>query len=358
MKRIVVAESSPTIKNVADNLLRQNGYNVVCTSDGLQAWEVVKSEKPDLVLAGLNLSGMSGLDLCRQIAGDSATGGIPVVVMVGSRDNASEDKLIKAGIRGKLKKPFSPRDLLTVVNKMIGAGDPEVPAPRREGMAREKKQQSQVLSATRPLDESQNKVYNLDWADLSHSGPRNVELQDDGTEIGAPENDDEILIDHNQFDLESLNARNDEQPAPENPDSADEDYDWFVGEMKKEGVGEKGREEKKDQQEPKGKVSDDKRNETRPASAADGGELKFEDFGPARAEKTSPDIKEDNRKSVPDNPPKTDPQPEPAGLTEDALSSIADKVVENLGAAIAANINRRMIIDAIKSVMKQRTEDL
>ena len=123
MKKIVVAESSPTIKSVADTLLRQNGYNVVCTSDGLQAWEVISSGNPDLVLTGLNLSGMSGLELCRQMAGDGLSGGIPVVVMIGGRDKVSEEELLASGIKAKLKKPFSPRDLLNIVTKLIGKGE-------------------------------------------------------------------------------------------------------------------------------------------------------------------------------------------------------------------------------------------
>ncbi len=67
MKKIIVADASPTIKSVADSLLRQHGYNVICTSDGLQAWEVIQAERPDLVLAGLNLSGISGLELSSHV---------------------------------------------------------------------------------------------------------------------------------------------------------------------------------------------------------------------------------------------------------------------------------------------------
>jgi CheY-like chemotaxis protein len=57
------------------------------------------------------------------MAGDGLTGGIPVVVLVGNKDNVSSDELKSSGVKGKLQKPFSPRDLLTVVTKLIGKGE-------------------------------------------------------------------------------------------------------------------------------------------------------------------------------------------------------------------------------------------
>lgn len=362
MKRIVVAESSPTIKNVADNLLRQSGYDVVCTSDGLQALEVIKSEKPDLVMVGLNLSGITGLELCRQMAGDSAVGGIPIVVMVGSKDNVHADDLISSGVRGKLQKPFSPRDLLTVVKKLIGDGEQENQKPGRNQNPKDTKYKARVLSTTRHLDGSPKEVYNLDWTSLNSPGKGQVEIVPDDTGLPMPEEDDEISIDQNQFDLESLNAENEEQ-APAKKESSDEDYDWFIGEMKKEGEGQKDVDSQKDiesqkkQNEPKAKTKAPAEKEILPDSdpESDSEELKFEDFGPPNAKDAQAQKARKNNVPAPTKTAQKKPAPAPAApkLTDADISSIADQVAKNLASTIAASIDRQMILDAIKSITKQ-----
>ena len=75
------------------------------------------------------------MELCSQMSGDHLAGGIPVVLLIGAKDNFAEEELISSGARGRLKKPFSPRDLLEIISKLIGPSDgesPEVPAVREQ----------------------------------------------------------------------------------------------------------------------------------------------------------------------------------------------------------------------------------
>lgn len=348
MKKIVVAESSPTIKSVADNLLRQNGYEVVCTSDGLQAWEVINSERPDLVLTGLNISGITGLELCRQISGDNNVGGIPVVIMVGAKDNVDEDAIRSAGARGKLKKPFSPRDVLIIVKKLIGegsvAGQPEQAAGTH---SRSTSYNAQVLSTTKHLENSENEVYNLDWTDLNDTGAKNPKTASNVRD-SATADDQEIEIIEDQFDLASLNKMDEERPEPAARASDDEDYDWFIGEMKKDVSSDTG------SIKTGSKASGDKNAAPeRPAaqsgkSAAPRSEIQSDNatiFEPG-AENAAETVSTANAKNA---SARTDGQ----HISDEEISKIADKVTQNLASAIAANIDSQKIIEAIKSVIKQ-----
>jgi len=343
-----VAESSPTIKSVSDNLLRQNGYNVICTSDGLQAWEVINSDKPDLVLTGLNLSGISGLELCRQISGDNLVGGIPVVVMVGSKDDVSEDELISTGARGRLKKPFSPRDLLTIVKKLIGEGETiDQAAPVSGDTSRTTSYEAKVLSTTRHLENTKGEVYNLDWTDLNDTGSREFDIsQNEGGIIGSPD-DQEIAIIEDQFDLASLNAAKEENRESNVRSSNDEDYDWFIGEMQKDTS--KG----PDTSHPEKKTPDGEESSADINLSSDNSDLKFDDFGSSNSKIFDSDKTPIEKHSSPKQPETARADKSRQGFTDDEISKIADKVAQNLAAALAANIDRQKILDAINSVIKQ-----
>ncbi len=348
MKKVVVAESSPTIRSVADNLLRQNGYNVVCTSDGLQAWEVINSDKPDLVLTGLNLSGISGLELCRQISGDGQVGGIPVVVMVGAKDIISEDELISTGARGRLKKPFSPRDMLIIVKKLIGEGEAiEKAAPISGDTSRTTNYEARVLSTTRHLENTKNEIYNLDWTDLKDTGSQKLPVSEDDVGYGSAADNLEITISEDQFDLESLNAANEENPELKIKSSDDEDYDWFVGEMKKDTS------TNSDTPQPEKKIPGDNTAEEESDLSPDDKKLNFDDFGSSNTKIFNSDKKQIEKKISPEKTEPPGADAERRGLSDDDLSKIADKVTQNLAGAIAANIDRQKIIEAIKSVIKK-----
>ena len=349
MKKIVVAESSPTIKSVADNLLKQNGYETVCTSDGLQAWEVINSDRPDLVLAGLNISGINGIELCKQMSADRILGGIPVVIMVGAKDNFAEDDIKAAGARGKLKKPFSPRDILLIVKKLIGEGnianqDPSVAAAK----SRSTKYKAEVISTTKHLEQSGNEVYNLDWNDLNDTGTQAPQNSASNRSGSADVDDQEIEIVHDQFDLASLNDIEDKKETKySHPESKDEDYDWFIGEMKKDSSNTTGAI----------KIGADKQNQETPAAQTP----------PLPAEKpvTKEDIESDNAvlfttdekkpedKIASVKPDLTGPAEGNGQISEDDISKIADKVTQNLASAIVASIDNQKIIEAIRAVIKK-----
>ncbi len=192
-KKILIAEASSTIKSVADSLLRQHGYDVVCTSDGLQAWEVIQAERPELALIGLNLSGVPGLELCKQMSGDQIARGIPSLLIIGAGDNLSKEELIKSGARGYLKKPFSPKDLLEAVTRLVGPGK-ESEAQQVNGGHNTTKTtyKAEVYSTTGNIKNDSDQIHNINWSDINETSdvpqPRKV------ASVNASSDEHELLI--------------------------------------------------------------------------------------------------------------------------------------------------------------------
>jgi CheY-like chemotaxis protein len=357
MKKVVVAEASPTIKSVADSLLRQNGYDVVCTSDGLQAWEIVSGEGPDLVLIGQGLSGISGLDLCRKISNDSLTGGIPVIVMIGAKDAVTEEQVIASGARGKLRKPFSPKDLLDAVARLTGQVSART-SKISEPIDIQKAKITTQVSSSQPLHDNKES-YNLEWLDLKDAEPNGIIPKVASFDIASE--DAGLVISDDQYGLSSPEFEPEPEYAPPVNPKKDEDYEWFLGEIKKEM---EGKSKANHQAEPEVSVSTvpPKLTPKKPAEA-----LKFDDIASAKEphrpatayprprENGSPVISPLSKPDINHRPSiQKDTQSTSGGqLTEEQLNMLADRVAARLAAQIVSKIDKNLIMDAIKAVIKQ-----
>jgi CheY-like chemotaxis protein len=331
MKKVVVAEASPTIKSVADSLLRQNGYDVVCTSDGLQAWEVVLSEKPDLVLTGLGLSGISGLELCRQISSDRVAGGIPVVLMLGAKDPVKDEEIVNCGARGKLRKPFSPKDLLSLVNKLLG----EISESQMPVATPEKTKFVTQISSTQHLHKKPEN-FNLEWLDLSDTTPVKHGAKMASFDLSV--DDQNLIIDDDQYGLANPQPAEEEAPS-QKPD--DEDYEWFVGEIKKEIENKPGQNKM-----PKPHQLDTSH-----------GEIKFDDIRPAEADDknavvTGVDSVSDSSAVTRLKIPSTIKTGQGVrNISDEEIALIADRIAMKLAIQIASRIDKNQIIDAVRTVL-------
>jgi response regulator RpfG family c-di-GMP phosphodiesterase len=85
--------------------------------------EVIRSRRPDAIVLDIRMPGMSGLDLCRRLKGDPNTASIAVVLLTGSEGGAQAG-VEEAGADALMRKPFSPLELLAVVERLAGALHP------------------------------------------------------------------------------------------------------------------------------------------------------------------------------------------------------------------------------------------
>jgi CheY-like chemotaxis protein len=357
MKKVVVAEASPTIKSVADSLLRQIGFDVVCTSDGLQAWEVISAERPDLVLVGQGLSGLSGLELCRQIASDRLTGGIPVVLMIGAKDAITEEQILASGARGKLRKPFSPKDLLDVAERLAGQGPvlaPKIPVVKAQP---ETKYNSQVSSTQHLHDKKE--PYNLGWLDLSESNPTSSISKVVSFDLGA--DDQSLIIDDDQYGLANPQPPPVEETVQPQPNQVekDEDYEWFLGEFKKEMEGKAKLENQIEPNPARSSASSLSANSTPE-------KIKFDDIISADEpynSVTNPKIRDASlpvsqnssiKPKVGDSAAKIESESpgQARKLSEEEIAMLADRIALRLAAHLASKLDKNLIIEAIKAAFK------
>jgi len=87
--------------------------------DARAAQRAVAISPPDVVVLDVRMPGMSGLDFCRRLKSDPVTDGISVVMLSGSEGGTAE-AAEQAGADAALRKPFSPLELISVVERLAG----------------------------------------------------------------------------------------------------------------------------------------------------------------------------------------------------------------------------------------------
>src|SRR5690349_3294999 len=119
-KKILVADDESHILNVVSLKLRNAGFTVVTARDGQEALELAQQEKPDLLITDYHMPQLSGIELCHKLKQDAATSMIPAIMLTARGYSLEPGDTERSGILEMLSKPFSPRQLLSTVEKVLG----------------------------------------------------------------------------------------------------------------------------------------------------------------------------------------------------------------------------------------------
>ena len=120
--------SNKTILNVEDNeynlkivrqLLSRTSYRLIEAVDGEQGVATAHNELPDLILMDIQLPKLSGLEATRRLRADPNTAHIPIIVITSFALSGDSEKAKDAGASAYLAKPYSPRELLQMIRKLV-----------------------------------------------------------------------------------------------------------------------------------------------------------------------------------------------------------------------------------------------
>ena len=121
MKRIMIVDDTPDFLALVAMLLENENYRASMRSTGEGTIQLIKKQKPDLVILDVMLPDIDGIDVLRMLKEDPETKTIPVIVSTAASDRVRQEKqfLEAAGVE-VLEKPFELDDLLHAVQKAIG----------------------------------------------------------------------------------------------------------------------------------------------------------------------------------------------------------------------------------------------
>ena len=119
-KTILVADDESHILSVVSLKLRNAGFRVLTAADGQEALDIALHERPDLLITDYHMPQLSGLELCQRLRQDPATRSMPAIMLTARGYHLEPHDTELSGIRKMMSKPFSPRQLLTTVNEVLG----------------------------------------------------------------------------------------------------------------------------------------------------------------------------------------------------------------------------------------------
>lgn len=128
-KKVLVVDDDPDIRLFSISVLEENGYTPLEATNGEEGMEILKKEKPDLLILDVLMPRKSGIRLFRNIKTDASLKKIPIIIMSGIAEKSflrSQKVLAEFGDEkvpepeAYLEKPVEPEDLAAMIKKVIG----------------------------------------------------------------------------------------------------------------------------------------------------------------------------------------------------------------------------------------------
>jgi DNA-binding response OmpR family regulator len=119
VNKILVVDDEPTIRELAQIILQDEGYHVITAENGVEAIQKVKDEMPDLVLLDMVMPGMSGPEVCRALKAEAKVKFIPIVMFTVLGRDTDMKLAEQSGCSGYFVKPFTPQDLVAEVRSQL-----------------------------------------------------------------------------------------------------------------------------------------------------------------------------------------------------------------------------------------------
>ncbi len=120
LRRILVVEDNDLNLKLFRDLLIAQGYSVIHTRDGVEAFRLARTHKPDLVLMDIQLPEVSGFEVTRWLKDDPGLRDIPVVAVTAFAMAGDEEKAKVAGCAAYVTKPISVKSFLETVATCLG----------------------------------------------------------------------------------------------------------------------------------------------------------------------------------------------------------------------------------------------
>jgi DNA-binding response OmpR family regulator len=111
--RILIVDDEPHIRRILRVTLAAKGYEVMEAESGTDAWTLLRSKKCDLLLLDINMPGITGLELCKNLRSSSDTMDVAVVVMSTGEEHRA--KALHVGADDYLSKPFGVAQVFSCV---------------------------------------------------------------------------------------------------------------------------------------------------------------------------------------------------------------------------------------------------
>lgn len=119
--RILVVDDETYIVELVKFNLEKEGFRVIVAYDGMHALNIVREQRPDLIILDIMLPNIDGLEVCRIIKSDPNFHTIPIIMLTAKGEEVDTILGLEMGADDYIKKPFSPREMIARVKARLRA---------------------------------------------------------------------------------------------------------------------------------------------------------------------------------------------------------------------------------------------
>src|SRR5688500_1477010 len=119
MKTVLIVEDNELNMKLFNDLLEAHGYATLKTADGIEAIELARTHRPDLILMDIQLPEVSGLEVTKWIKEDDNLKSIPIIAVTAFAMKGDEEKIREGGCEAYIAKPISVVQFLETVDRFL-----------------------------------------------------------------------------------------------------------------------------------------------------------------------------------------------------------------------------------------------
>ena len=119
-KTVLIVEDNELNMKLFHDLLEAHGYTTVATRNGIEALDLARKHRPDLILMDIQLPEVSGLEVTKWLKDDEDLRVIPVVAVTAFAMKGDEEVIRQGGCEAYISKPISVTSFLDTVRRFIG----------------------------------------------------------------------------------------------------------------------------------------------------------------------------------------------------------------------------------------------
>ena len=121
-KKVLLCDDEIHILRATELKVSRAGYEVRIAHDGQEAWEMIQDDLPDVLVTDVQMPRVDGFELSRRIRGNDATKDLPILMLTAKGFEMEQEEMMeKWGIVDIVAKPFSPRELVRLIDQIVEA---------------------------------------------------------------------------------------------------------------------------------------------------------------------------------------------------------------------------------------------
>lgn len=118
-KTVMIVEDNELNMKLFNDLLEAKGYNTIQTRNGMEALELARQHKPDLILMDIQLPEVSGLEVTKWLKEENELHAIPVIAVTAFAMKGDEERIRQGGCEAYISKPISVNTFLETIETYL-----------------------------------------------------------------------------------------------------------------------------------------------------------------------------------------------------------------------------------------------